>query len=60
MITLRSIFTDEALPGLRPSTLASKPFEFIHATTCSTPSPAASIGALMPDLKNPPITAMST
>ena len=57
--TERSIFTDEALPGLVPRYLATKPLSFIHATTGSAPSPAISIGALMPDEKNPPITATS-
>ena len=57
--TLRTILTDEALPGRGPSTLASKPLAFIQATTGSTSSPATSMGALMPDLKKPPMTAMS-
>ena len=56
---LRSIFTDEALPGFGPSTVASKPLAFIQATTASASSPATSIGALMPCLKKPPMTAMS-
>ncbi len=59
MITERTILTDEAVPGFGPSNLASKPLAFIQATTASTSSPATSIGALMPLLKKPPITAMS-
>ena len=57
---LRNIFTDEALPGFGPSKVATKPLSFIQATASAASSPATSIGALMPCLKKPPMTATST
>ena len=57
--TLRTIFTDEALPGLGPSSVATKPLAFIQATASAASAPATSIGALMPCLKKPPMTATS-
>ena len=57
---LRIIFTDEALPGFGPSSVATNPLSFIQATAPAASSPATSIGALMPCLKKPPMTATST
>ena len=59
MSTLRSIFTDEALPGFGPEQLRVEAVGVHPGDHRLASSPATSIGALMPCLKKPPMTAMS-